>query len=162
LAKVAAVRLLALNVGAEVERRGRSSIWIREAWELGSIVLALPLVVVVGVGRMKKENIGSGRGRRHSVYRSKRSSLSRKRAGAREERVVRRVRRRRRRFRESRPPWEARGEVALLFVGVWGVLVLGDAEAGESCLLRVVLDWRREVRADFCCGVLLESESESK
>lgn len=37
-------------------------------------------------------------------------------------------------------------------------------EAGVSCRLRLVLEWRVEVRPDFCWGpgVVLESESESK
>lgn len=40
--------------------------------------------------------------------------------------------------------------------------MLGDA--GESCRLRLELEWRVEVRPDFGCGpgVVLESESESK
>lgn len=95
-----------METGAEEERSGRRSIWIREAREFASIVLA---GVVFGLGRMKKENTGRGRGRRNSVYKSKRSSGSRKRDGEREEMVVRRARRRRRRCRDSGPPWEESG-----------------------------------------------------
>lgn len=102
------MRELAFETGAAEERRGRRSIWIREARELASIVLLAPLVEL-GLGRMKKENTGRGSGRRNSVYRSKRSSWSRKRDGEREDMVVRRARRRRRRCRDSEPPWEESG-----------------------------------------------------
>ena len=114
VAKVSAVRELVFETGAAEESSGRSSIWTRDARELGSmdLVCVPPLV-----GRMRKENIGRGRGRRNSVYKSKRSSGSRKREGESEDRVVRRARRRRRRCRDSMPPWEASGDVAVDIVG---------------------------------------------
>ena len=109
------MRELAFETGAAEERRGRRSIWIREARELASIVCAPR--AVLGLGRMKKEKMARGSGRRNSVYISKRSSGSRKREGESEEMVVRRARRRRRRYRDSEPPWEANGDVGVDGVG---------------------------------------------
>lgn len=51
--------------------------------------------------------MGSGRGRRNSVKRSKRSSVSRKAPGLRAQKWESRARRRWRRCRESVPPKEA-------------------------------------------------------
>lgn len=91
---------------------------------------------------------------------SKRSSGSRKRVGARVERVVRRERRRRRRWRDSGPPWEESGEEEEEGEG-WSFGVPGVvAVAGESCRLRAALEWRPKFLPGP--GVELESDSESK
>jgi len=57
---------LALLIGAEEDNKGRKSIWVREARELGSRPVVVVVVVVV-FGSSRKENTGRGSGRRNSV-----------------------------------------------------------------------------------------------